>query len=144
MHLLCLQVLRALQPLIVYFPDSSQWLSRAVPNSKRKEFVHKVEEIFNQLSGPTVLICGQNKVESGSKEKEKFVSFYNLMPILKFYMQSVEFLLSAFIFLFLIFIFLADFCTFKYFWQTMILPNFGRLAKLVTLSTLYSRGIMQF
>ncbi|XP_015895836.3 uncharacterized protein LOC107429632 isoform X3 [Ziziphus jujuba] len=84
MEALC-EVLHALQPLIVYFPDSSQWLSRAVPKSNRKEFVCKVEEIFNQLSGPVVLICGQNKVESGSKEKEKF---------------------------------------------TMILPNFGRLAKL--------------
>ncbi|XP_062112925.1 uncharacterized protein LOC133824073 isoform X2 [Humulus lupulus] len=79
------EVLHALQPLIVYFPDSSQWLSRAVPKSNRKEFVQKVEDIFNQISGPVVLICGQNKVESGAKEKEKF---------------------------------------------TMILPNFGRLAKL--------------
>lgn len=31
--------------------------------------------MFDQLSGPVVLICGQNKVETGSKEKEKFVSF---------------------------------------------------------------------
>nr|XP_011463449.1 PREDICTED: uncharacterized protein LOC101293086 isoform X2 [Fragaria vesca subsp. vesca] len=79
------EVLHAKQPLIVYFPDSSQWLSRAVPKSSRKEFVNKVQEIFDQLSGPVVLICGQNKAESESKEKEKF---------------------------------------------TMILPNFGRLAKL--------------
>ncbi|GLT69527.1 hypothetical protein SLA2020_416720 [Shorea laevis] len=79
------EVLRTMQPLIVYFPDSSEWLSRAVPKSKRKEFVHKVQEMFDLLSGPVVLICGQNKAESGSKEKEKF---------------------------------------------TMILPNFGRLAKL--------------
>ncbi|KAL0004951.1 hypothetical protein SO802_012512, partial [Lithocarpus litseifolius] len=84
MEALC-EVLRSKQPLIVYFPDSSEWLSRAVPKSNRKEFVHKVQELFDQLSGPVVLICGQNKVESGSKEKEKF---------------------------------------------TMILPNFGRLAKL--------------
>ncbi|KAM3753515.1 hypothetical protein ACB098_03G099700 [Castanea mollissima] len=84
MEALC-EVLRSKQPLIVYFPDSSEWLSRAVPKSNRKEFVHKVQEMFDQLSGPVVLICGQNKVESGSKEKEKF---------------------------------------------TMILPNFGRLAKL--------------
>lgn len=76
MHLICLQVLHELEPVIVYFPDSSQWLSRAVPKSNREEFVHKVEEIFNQLSGPVVLICGQNKTESGSKEKEQFVSFY--------------------------------------------------------------------
>lgn len=79
------EVLHSKQPLIVYFPDSSQWLSRAVPKSNRKEFVNKVQNMFDQLSGPVVLICGQNKVETGSKEKEKF---------------------------------------------TMILPNFGRLAKL--------------
>ncbi|XP_050375400.1 uncharacterized protein LOC126792927 isoform X1 [Argentina anserina] len=79
------EVLHVKQPLIVYFPDSSQWLSRAAPKSKRKEFVNKVQEIFDRLSGPVVLICGQNISESESKEKEKF---------------------------------------------TMILPNFGRLAKL--------------
>ncbi|XP_042494251.1 uncharacterized protein LOC122073690 isoform X2 [Macadamia integrifolia] len=68
------EVLPSLQPLIIYFPDSYQWLSRAVPKSKRKDFVRKVEEMFDQLSGPVVLICGQNKVETGtgSKEKEKF------------------------------------------------------------------------
>ncbi|KAK6921325.1 ATPase, AAA-type, core [Dillenia turbinata] len=84
MGALC-EVLLSMQPLIVYFPDCSQWFSRAVPKSDQKEFVYKVQEIFDQLSGPVVLICGQNKVETGSKEKEKF---------------------------------------------TMILPNFGRLAKL--------------
>ncbi|XP_031272367.1 uncharacterized protein LOC116130829 isoform X1 [Pistacia vera] len=84
MEALC-EVLNSMQPLIVYFPDSSQWLSRAAPRSNRKEFVRKVQEVFDQLSGPVVLICGQNKVETGSKEKEKF---------------------------------------------TMILPSFGRLAKL--------------
>ncbi|XP_011621877.1 uncharacterized protein LOC18422392 isoform X1 [Amborella trichopoda] len=71
MEALC-EVLPSLQPIIVYFPDTSQWLSRAVPKSSHKEFVLKVEEMFDQLSGPVVLICGQNKVESGSKEKEKF------------------------------------------------------------------------
>ncbi|KAM7484824.1 hypothetical protein LguiA_000833 [Lonicera macranthoides] len=66
------EVLHSVQPLIVYFPDSSLWLSRAVSKSNRKEFVSKVQEMFDQLPGPVVLICGQNKVESGSKEKEKF------------------------------------------------------------------------
>ncbi|TYI51146.1 hypothetical protein E1A91_D12G155500v1 [Gossypium mustelinum] len=84
MEALC-EVLNSKQPLIVYFQDSSQWLSRAVPKSKHKEFVSKVHEMFDKLSGPVVLICGQNRLETGSKEKEKF---------------------------------------------TMILPNFGRLAKL--------------
>lgn len=63
-----------MQPIIVYFPDSSQWLSRAVPKANRREYVQKMEEIFDKISGPVVLICGQNKIESGSKEKEKFVS----------------------------------------------------------------------
>ncbi|GAB2285023.1 hypothetical protein Dimus_019479 [Dionaea muscipula] len=66
------EVLQSKQPLIVYFPDSDQWLSRAVPKSNHKEFVSKVQEMFDQLSGPIVLICGQNKVEAGTKEKEKF------------------------------------------------------------------------
>lgn len=79
------EVLQSRQPLIVYFPDSTQWLSRAVPKSSRKDFVHKVQEMFDHLSGPVILICGQNKIETGGKEKESF---------------------------------------------TMILPNFGRLAKL--------------
>ena len=69
------QVLPSLQPLIIYFPDSSEWLSRAVPKSHRREFIHKVEEMFDQLQGPVVLICGQNIIETGTKEKEKFVSF---------------------------------------------------------------------
>ncbi|XP_027356104.1 uncharacterized protein LOC113865618 isoform X2 [Abrus precatorius] len=79
------EVLHCKQPLIVYFPDSSQWLHKSVPKSNRNEFFRKVEEMFDKLSGPIVLICGQNKVQSGSKEKEQF---------------------------------------------TMILPNFGRVAKL--------------
>ncbi|CAJ2679628.1 peroxisomal ATPase pex6-like isoform X2 [Trifolium pratense] len=70
MEALC-EVLNSKQPLIVYFPDSSQWLHKSVPKSSRNEFFNKVEEIFDRLSGPVVLICGQSKVQSGSKEKEK-------------------------------------------------------------------------
>ncbi|KAJ6740632.1 P-LOOP CONTAINING NUCLEOSIDE TRIPHOSPHATE HYDROLASES SUPERFAMILY PROTEIN [Salix purpurea] len=70
-EVLC-EVLRSMQPLIVYFPDSSQWLSRAVPKSNRKDFLNKVQEMFDKLSGPVVVICGQNKAETGSKEKERF------------------------------------------------------------------------
>ncbi|KAH7840384.1 hypothetical protein Vadar_016229 [Vaccinium darrowii] len=66
------EVLQSRQPIIVYFPDSSLWLSRAVSKSNRKEFVRKVHEMLDRLSGPVVLICGQNKVETGAKEKEKF------------------------------------------------------------------------
>ncbi|KAI3454493.1 hypothetical protein Pfo_011156 [Paulownia fortunei] len=71
MEVLC-EILESQQPLVVYFPDSSLWLSRAVSKSNRKEFVRKMQEMFDQLSGPVVLICGQNKVGTGSKEKEKF------------------------------------------------------------------------
>lgn len=69
-----LQVLHSVQPLIVYFPDFSIWMSRAVTKTNRKAFTQKVQEIFDQVSGPVVLICGQNKGETGSKEKEKYVS----------------------------------------------------------------------
>ncbi|XP_048135549.1 uncharacterized protein LOC115750587 isoform X5 [Rhodamnia argentea] len=71
MEALC-EVLHSQQPLVVYFPDSSQWLSRAVTKANRSKFVNKVHEMFDQLQGPVVLICGQNKVETGSKEREKF------------------------------------------------------------------------
>ncbi|XP_017229338.1 uncharacterized protein LOC108204426 isoform X4 [Daucus carota subsp. sativus] len=66
------EVLHSVQPLIVYFPDFSIWLSRAVTKANRKAFAQKVQEIFDQVSGPVVLICGQNKGETGSKEKEKY------------------------------------------------------------------------
>ncbi|KAL3835199.1 hypothetical protein ACJIZ3_009935 [Penstemon smallii] len=72
MEVLC-EVLESQQPVIVYFPDSSLWLSRAVSKSNRKEFVRKLQEMFDRLSGPVVLICGQNKVDTRStKEKDKF------------------------------------------------------------------------
>ena len=76
MTLILMQILETQQPLVVYFPDSSLWLSRAVSKSDRKEFVSKMQEMFDKLSGPLVLICGQNKIEaeSNSKEKDKFVS----------------------------------------------------------------------
>ncbi|WVZ07045.1 hypothetical protein V8G54_020391 [Vigna mungo] len=64
------EVLRRKQPLIVYFPHISHWFHKSVPKSNRNEFFHKVEEMFDQLSGPIILICGQNKVES--KENELF------------------------------------------------------------------------
>ncbi|KAJ8747298.1 hypothetical protein K2173_011563 [Erythroxylum novogranatense] len=79
------EVLHSVSPLIVYFPDISLWMSKAVPESNDRVFIHKVQEVLDKVSGPIVFICGQNKIESGSKEKENF---------------------------------------------TMILPNFGRLAKL--------------
>ncbi|KAL1566186.1 hypothetical protein AAHA92_01820 [Salvia divinorum] len=70
MEVLC-EILESQQPLVVYFPDSSLWLSRAVSKSDRKEFVSKTQEMFDKLSGPLVLICGQNKMETESNSKEK-------------------------------------------------------------------------
>ncbi|KAM3208956.1 hypothetical protein ACQJBY_063566 [Aegilops geniculata] len=73
------EALPSLQPAIVYFPDSSQWLSRAVPRSNRREFIEKVEEMFDQLNGPLVLICGQNILEAATKDKDpKALMFHNL------------------------------------------------------------------
>ncbi|KAI4366731.1 hypothetical protein MLD38_022571 [Melastoma candidum] len=70
MEALC-QVLRSSEPLIVYFSDSSHWLSKAVSKSKHREFMLKLQDMFEKLSGPVVLICGQNKSEAGSKEGKK-------------------------------------------------------------------------
>lgn len=69
-ELFSVQVLPSLQPIIVYFPDSSQWLSRAVSKSDRKEFVQRVEKMFDRLTGPVVLICGQNILAAAPKDKE--------------------------------------------------------------------------
>lgn len=66
------ETVSSLQPVIVYFPDCSQWLARATPKSKRKEFIKSVEEMFDQISGPVIMICGQNKAEAETKEREKF------------------------------------------------------------------------
>lgn len=66
------ETVSSLEPVIVYFPDCSQWLARATPKSKRKEFIKSVEEMFDQISGPVIMICGQNKAESETKEREKF------------------------------------------------------------------------
>ncbi|XP_050231999.1 uncharacterized protein LOC126680824 isoform X2 [Mercurialis annua] len=63
------EVLRSMQPLIVYFQDSSLLFS-ALSKSNRKDFVQKVQEMFDQIPGPVVLMCGQNKVEDGSKDKD--------------------------------------------------------------------------
>ncbi|KAJ6825477.1 uncharacterized protein M6B38_376340 [Iris pallida] len=65
------EVLKSLPPIIVYLPDSSQWFSKAVPKPNRKEFISKVEETFDDLTDNIVWICGQNIVETGTKEKEK-------------------------------------------------------------------------
>ncbi|KAG2661576.1 hypothetical protein PVAP13_1KG208352 [Panicum virgatum] len=64
------EVLPSLEPIIVYFPDSSQWLSSAVSKSERREFVERVEEMFDRLTGPIVLICGQNIMAAAPKDKE--------------------------------------------------------------------------
>lgn len=66
------ETVSSLEPVIVYFPDCSQWLARATPKSKRKEFIKSVEEMFDQISGPVIMICGQNKAEAETKEREKF------------------------------------------------------------------------
>ncbi|KAG2661583.1 hypothetical protein PVAP13_1KG208352 [Panicum virgatum] len=73
------EVLPSLEPIIVYFPDSSQWLSSAVSKSERREFVERVEEMFDRLTGPIVLICGQNIMAAAPKDKEHpALMFHNL------------------------------------------------------------------
>ncbi|GLJ50452.1 hypothetical protein SUGI_1074980 [Cryptomeria japonica] len=66
------ETIMSLGPVIVYFPDFSQWLARAVPKSRRKELIKKVGEMLDQISGPVVMICGQNKAEAETKDRDKF------------------------------------------------------------------------
>ncbi|CAL5052000.1 unnamed protein product [Urochloa decumbens] len=85
------EVLPSLQPAIVYFPDSSQWLSRAVPKSKRGEFVEKVEEMFDQLTGPLVLICGQNTEKAPTaapKDTDPRTTLFHKLAMLSPLMRS--------------------------------------------------------
>ncbi|XP_071704962.1 uncharacterized protein [Rutidosis leptorrhynchoides] len=64
------EVLRSVEPLIVYFQDSSIRLPHAISKRRHKEFVISLEFMFDQISGPVVSICGRNEAELGSKEKE--------------------------------------------------------------------------
>ncbi|KAM0041888.1 hypothetical protein Hdeb2414_s0011g00371571 [Helianthus debilis subsp. tardiflorus] len=60
----------SVHPLMVYSPDSSLWLSHAVSKSNRIEFVNKLQYMFDMISGPILLICGQDKVAIGSTGRE--------------------------------------------------------------------------
>jgi len=58
-------------------------MSRAVPRSNRREFVDKVEEMFDQLTGPLVLICGQSITEASTaapKDKEPVSHISSISP----------------------------------------------------------------
>lgn len=66
-----------------------------MPKTRRKEFVDKVQEMFNKLSGPIVMICGQNKIETGSKEREKFVSLSLSLTRLSLVVVQPLFLISV-------------------------------------------------
>ncbi|XP_071702983.1 uncharacterized protein [Rutidosis leptorrhynchoides] len=77
------EVLRSVQPLIVYFPDLSLWLSRVVSERKHKEFVIRLQFMFDQISGPFVLICGQKEFGIRSKENELLATkiFTNIISL---------------------------------------------------------------
>lgn len=66
-----------------------------MPKTRRKEFVDKVKEMFDKLSGPIVMICGQNKIETGSKEREKFVSLSLCLTHLSLVIVPPLFLISV-------------------------------------------------
>ena len=139
-----------MQPLIVYFPHSSQWLSRAVSKSNHKDFLNKVQEMFDKLSSRIVLICGQNKAENGSKERKickflKFIKFFT--PIHKHahlkHLNSIVFLsfryhsCLSFFFLFLSHcIFSLQISFNRQCYSRILVVQQSRLAKLVRLPKL--------
>ncbi|XP_071704963.1 uncharacterized protein [Rutidosis leptorrhynchoides] len=65
------EVLQSVQPLIVYFPDLSLWLSRAVSEPNRKEFMIRLQFMLEQISGPVLLICGQNKAKAKARSRDE-------------------------------------------------------------------------
>lgn len=67
-------MLEARQPIVVYFPDSFFSNLSEASNWEQHVFLNKAKEMFNQLKGRVVLICGQNKREGGSEVMEKSVS----------------------------------------------------------------------
>lgn len=67
-------MLEAGQPIVVYFPDSFFSNLGEASVGDQLAFFGNVEEMFDQLKGRVVLICGQNKIEAGSEVKEKIVS----------------------------------------------------------------------
>lgn len=69
------QILPSLGSIIIYFSDTPQ-MPGAVKKLNYKDFLQKLEEIFDKLEEPIVLICGKNNEETGSKEINKSVSLF--------------------------------------------------------------------
>ncbi|KAL7115264.1 hypothetical protein ACP275_04G173600 [Erythranthe tilingii] len=83
MEVLC-EVLKFEQPLIVYFPDYFMWLPRTYIWETREEFISKVKDMFGQLNGRVVLICGEDKWDGIRREsKELNASLKRLIGELK-------------------------------------------------------------
>ncbi|KAL6597409.1 hypothetical protein ACP70R_046849 [Stipagrostis hirtigluma subsp. patula] len=88
-------VLPSVQPAIVYFRDSSQWLYRAVPRSNRREFVEMVEEMFDQRNGPLVIDMwtehsGGNGGSSQGQRTENAAVPQSLSPVCTVMSSSLE------------------------------------------------------
>eukprot|EP00249_Psilotum_nudum_P017328 c26263_g1_i1 orf=358-3672(-) len=49
------------KPIIIYFRDIQQWVSKAVPANERLAFIDRVGELLNKVNGPVVFICGRAK-----------------------------------------------------------------------------------
>ncbi|XP_047319585.1 uncharacterized protein LOC124923662 [Impatiens glandulifera] len=78
------EVLHSIQPLIVYFPDPSVWFSRTVTEARREVFLNKLQKMLDDLSGPVVLICGENEEETDSSSDEKSAFLLSVYSITSF------------------------------------------------------------
>ncbi|EYU17670.1 hypothetical protein MIMGU_mgv1a0257532mg, partial [Erythranthe guttata] len=84
------QVLKSEQPLIVYFPDYFMWLPRTYVWETREKFISKVKDMFGQLNGRVVLICGEDKWDGIRRESKQLnASLKRLIGELKATRRSI-------------------------------------------------------
>ncbi|XP_024539971.1 spastin [Selaginella moellendorffii] len=69
-------VLERCTRLVVYFPDPEDWFRRAVAITQRKEFLEKLQDKLDMLSGGIVLIASRINVENKSTRHPEHTGYY--------------------------------------------------------------------
>ncbi|EFJ19801.1 hypothetical protein SELMODRAFT_110504, partial [Selaginella moellendorffii] len=71
-----MKVLERCTRLVVYFPDPEDWFRRAVAITQRKEFLEKLQDKLDMLSGGIVLIASRINVENKSTRHPEHTGYY--------------------------------------------------------------------